>query len=182
MKLNRKRLFSVACVIMCNGFLAGSLGNMYFCTVRTTKQIVEPFKKVKKMKKLILMLLMAVCCLVTANAQKTVVSQKNQKVYDMAEQMPEYPGGMPAMMEFLMHNMKYPKDAEKQKVEGKVMVQFVVETDGRVSDVKVAKEVFPSLDAEAIRVVQAMPKWTPGKDKGKLVRVKYNLPITFRLK
>ena len=62
------------------------------------------------------------------------------------------------------------------------MVQFVVETDGRVSDVKVAKEVFPSLDAEAIRVVQAMPKWTPGKDKGKLVRVKYNLPITFRLK
>ncbi len=134
------------------------------------------------MKKLILMSLMAVCCLLTASAQKTVVSQKNQKVYDTPEQLPEYPGGTPAMFEFLMRNLKYPKDAEKQKVEGRVMVMFVVETDGSLSDVKVAKQVFPSLDAEAIRVVQAMPKWTPGKDKGKVVRVQFNLPIVFRLK
>ena len=133
------------------------------------------------MKKLILMLLMAVCCLMTANAQKTVISQTNQKVFDTVEQMPEYSGGMQAMIEFLQTNMKYPEDAEKQKVEGRVMVQFVVETDGSVSDVHVAKQVFPSLDAEAIRVVQAMPKWTPGKEKGKVVRVKYNLPIVFRM-
>lgn len=133
------------------------------------------------MKKLILMLLMAVCCLMTANAQKTVVSQTNQKVFDTVDQMPEYPGGMQAMIEFLQANMKYPEDAAKQKVEGRVMVQFVVETDGRISDVHVAKQVFPSLDAEAIRVVQAMPKWTPGKEKGKVVRVKYNLPIVFRM-
>ena len=133
------------------------------------------------MKKLILMLLMAGCCLMTANAQKTVVSQTNQKVFDTVEQMPEYPGGMQAMIEFLQTNMKYPEDAAKQKVEGRVMVQFVVETDGSVSDVHVAKQVFPSLDAEAIRVVQAMPKWMPGKDKGKVVRVKYNLPIVFRM-
>ena len=134
------------------------------------------------MKKLILMSLMAVCCLVTASAQKTVVSQKNQKVYDVAEQMPEYPGGMPAMFEFLMKNMQYPKDAEKQKVEGRVMVMFVVETDGSISDVKVAKKTFTSLDAEAVRVVQSMPKWTPGRDKGKVVRVQYTLPVSFRLK
>lgn len=133
------------------------------------------------MKKLILMLLMAVCCLMTANAQKTVVSQTNQKVFDTVDQMPEYPGGMQAMIEFLHANMKYPEDAAKQKVEGRVMVQFVVETDGSVSDVHVARQVFPSLDAEAIRVVQAMPKWTPGKEKGRLVRVKYNLPIVFRM-
>ena len=133
------------------------------------------------MKKLILMVLMAVCRLMTANAQKTVVSQTNQKVFDTVEQMPEYPGGMQAMIEFLQTNMKYPEDAAKQKVEGRVMVQFVVETDGSVSDVHVAKQVFPSLDAEAIRVVQAMPKWTPGKDKGRVVRVKYNLPIVFRM-
>lgn len=125
---------------------------------------------------------MAVCCLVTASAQKTVVSQKNQKVYDVAEQMPEYPGGMPAMFEFLMKNLQYPKDAEKQKVEGRVMVMFVVETDGSISDVKVAKKTFPSLDAEAVRVVQSMPKWTPGRDKGKVVRVQYTLPVSFRLK
>ena len=133
------------------------------------------------MKKLILMLLMAVCCLMTANAQKTVVSQTNQKVFDTVDQMPEYPGGMQAMIEFLQANMKYPEDAAKQKVEGRVMVQFVVETDGSISDVHVAKQVFPSLDAEAIRVVQAMPRWTPGKEKGKVVRVKYNLPIVFRM-
>ena len=133
------------------------------------------------MKKLILMLLMAGCCLMTANAQKTVVSQTNQKVFDTVEQMPEYPGGMQAMIAFLQTNMKYPEDAAKQKVEGRVMVQFIVETDGSISDVHVAKQVFPSLDAEAIRVVQAMPKWTPGKEKGRVVRVKYNLPIVFRM-
>ena len=133
------------------------------------------------MKKLILMLLMAVCCLMTANAQKTVVSQTDPKVFDTVEQMPEYPGGMQAMIEFLQTNMKYPEDAAKQKVEGRVMVQFIVETDGSISDVHVAKQVFPSLDAEAIRVVQAMPKWTPGKEKGNVVRVKYNLPIVFRM-
>ena len=142
---------------------------------------VQRLKTAKKMKKLILMLLMAECCLMTAHAQKTVVSQTNQKVFDTVEQMPVYPGGMQAMIEFLQTNMKYPEDAAKQKVEGRVMVQFIVETDGSISDVHVAKQVFPSLDAEAIRVVQAMPKWTPGKEKGNVVRVKYNLPIVFRM-
>ena len=142
---------------------------------------VQRLKAAKKMKKLILMLLMAECCLMTAHAQKTVVSQTNQKVFDTVEQMPEYPGGMQAMIAFLQTNMKYPEDAAKQKVEGRVMVQFIVETDGSISDVHVAKQVFPSLDAEAIRVVQAMPKWTPGKEKGNVVRVKYNLPIVFRM-
>lgn len=133
------------------------------------------------MKKLILISLMTVCGLMTAHAQKTVVSQTNQKVFDAVEQMPEYPGGMQAMIEFLQTNMKYPEDAAKQKVEGRVMVQFVVETDGSITDVHVAKQVFPSLDAEAIRVVQAMPRWTPGMDKGRVVRVKYNLPVVFRM-
>ena len=142
---------------------------------------VQRLKTAKKMKKLILMLLMAECCLMTAHAQKTVVSQTNQKVFDTVEQMPEYPGGMQAMIAFLQTKMKYPEDAAKQKVEGRVMVQFIVETDGSISDVHVAKQVFPSLDAEAIRVVQAMPKWTPGKEKGNVVRVKYNLPIVFRM-
>lgn len=134
------------------------------------------------MKKLILMTVMAVFCLTTAKAQKTIVSQKNQKVFEIVEQMPEYPGGMMAMMEFLQKNMKYPADAEKQKVQGKVMVSFIVETNGSISDVKVMKNVFPSLDAEAIRVVKAMPRWTPGKQKGKVVRVHFSLPITYRLK
>ena len=134
------------------------------------------------MKKMILISMMAVLCLMTANAQKTVVSQSNQNVFDQPELMPEYPGGMPAMIEFLQTNIQYPKDAIKQKVEGRVMVMFVVETDGALSNVRVARNVFPSLDAEAVRVVKAMPKWKPGKEKGKAVRVNYTLPVVFSLK
>ncbi len=123
--------------------------------------------------------MMAVLCLMTANAQKTVVSQSKQNVYDVVEQMPEFPGGMPAMIEFLQTNLNYPKDAKKQNVGGRILVMFVVEADGSISNVRVAKKVFPSLDAEALRVVKAMPKWNPGKEKGKPVRVNFSLPIVF---
>jgi len=128
------------------------------------------------------MSLMAVCCLTTVSAQKTVVAQKNQKVFDVVEQMPQFPGGQMAMFEYLMQNLKYPADAEKQKVEGRVIANFVVETDGTITDVTVWKPVFPSLDAEAIRVLQRMPRWTPGKQNGKLVRVRYTVPVNFKLK
>ena len=123
--------------------------------------------------------MMAVLCLMTANAQKTVVSQSKQNVYDVVEQMPEFPGGMPAMIEFLQTNLNYPKDAKKQNVGGRILVMFVVEADGSISNVRVAKKIFPSLDAEALRVVKAMPKWNPGKEKGKPVRVNFSLPIVF---
>ena len=125
---------------------------------------------------------MAVLCLMTANAQKTVVSQSKQNIYDVVEQMPEFPGGMEALINFLSTNIKYPNDAIKQNVGGRVMVMFVVETDGSISNVRVAKRVFPSLDAEAIRVAKTMPKWKPGKEKGRLVRVNYTLPVVFSIK
>ena len=134
------------------------------------------------MKKLILMSMMAIVCLMTASAQKTVVSQSKQNVYDAVEQMPEFPGGMLAMIEYLQNNLKYPKDAIKQQVGGRVMVMFVVETDGSLSNVRVARKVFHSLDTEAVRVVKSMPKWKPGKEKGRLVRVNYTLPVVFSLK
>ena len=134
------------------------------------------------MKKMILLSMMAVLGLMTANAQKTVISQSNQSVYDQVEQMPEFPGGMPAMIEYLQNNLKYPKDAIKQQVGGRVMVMFVVETDGTLSNVRVAKKVFPSLDSEAVRVVKTMPKWKPGKEKGRPVRVNFTLPVVFSLK
>lgn len=128
------------------------------------------------------MSMMAIVCLMAASAQKTVVSQSNQNVYDAVEQMPEFPGGMPAMIEYLQTNLKYPKDAIKQQVGGRVMVMFVVETDGSLSNVRVARKVFHSLDTEAVRVVKSMPKWKPGKDKGRLVRVNYTLPVVFSIK
>ena len=134
------------------------------------------------MKKFIIMALMAVFGLTTVSAQKTVVAQKNQKVFDIVEQMPEYPGGQAALFEYLSKNIKYPADAEKKKVEGKVFVTFVVDSDGKITDVSLLKKVFPSLDAEAIRVISAMPNWIPGRQKGQAVRVKYTVPIMFRLK
>ena len=133
------------------------------------------------MKKLLLMSLMAMLGLTTVSAQKTVVAQKNQQVFDVVEQMPEYPGGMQALFEYLSQNVKYPEDAEKQKVEGRVIATFVVETDGSISNVEVVKPVFPSLDAEAVRVLSGMPKWKPGMQSGKVVRVKYTVPINFSL-
>ena len=128
------------------------------------------------------MSLMAMLGLTTVSAQKTVVAQKNQQVFDVVEQMPEYPGGIQALLDYLMESVKYPEDAEKQKIEGRVIAIFVVETDGSISNVEVVKPVFPSLDAEAVRVLSAMPKWTPGKQSGKAVRVKYTVPINFQLK
>ena len=128
------------------------------------------------------MSLMAVFCLSTVSAQKTVVSKKNQKVFDVVEQMPEFPGGMEALFKYMAENMKYPEDAKKQQVEGRVLVQFIVETDGSVSNTEVLMRVFPSLDAEAVRVISGMPKWIPGKQNGKVVRVKYTIPVSFRFK
>ena len=134
------------------------------------------------MKKFIIMALMAVFGLTTVSAQKTVVAKKNQKVFDVVEQMPEYPGGQAALIEYISNNVKYPDDAAKKKVEGKVFVTFVVDTDGKITDVSLLRKVFPSLDAEAIRVISGMPNWIPGKQKGQVVRVKYTVPIIFRLK
>ena len=133
------------------------------------------------MKKLIMMSLMAIFGLTTVSAQKTVVAQKNQQVFDVVEQMPEYPGGPSALIEYLSQNVKYPEDAKQQKIEGRVLATFVVETDGSVSNVEVVKPAFPSLDAEAVRLLSAMPKWTPGKQNGKVVRVKFTVPISFNL-
>ena len=136
------------------------------------------------MKRLIIMSLMATCCLTTVLAQKTVVSQKDQKEepFNVVEDMPAFPGGMEAMIQFLSSNIQYPADAQKQKVDGRVLVNFVVEKDGSITEVKVIKPTFPSLDAEAVRVVKAMPKWKPGYQKGQAVRVQFTMPINFSLK
>ena len=105
------------------------------------------------------------------------------KIHDAVEEMPEFNGGQLAMMEFLMNNMKYPQAAVKAKQQGKAIVGFVVRKDGTVSDVHITKSAgYAVLDKEAMRVVKSMPAWEPGKQKGKPVNVKYNVPITFRLK
>lgn len=107
--------------------------------------------------------------------------EEENKVFDVVEQMPSFPGGMAALMAYLQKNIKYPPVAEENGIQGRVVCSFVVERDGSVTDIKVAKSVDPSLDKEAVRVVGAMPRWIPGKQNGQSVRVKYTLPVTFRL-
>ena len=106
---------------------------------------------------------------------------EEQKVFDVVEQMPSFPGGPSALFEYLSKNIKYPVVAEENGVQGRVIVTFVVERDGSITDVKVVKSVDPSLDKEAQRVVKSMPHWIPGKQNGSAVRVKYTVPVTFKL-
>ena len=103
------------------------------------------------------------------------------KVFDVVEQMPQFPGGTGKLFEYLAKNVRYPKDAENAGTQGRVIATFVVEKDGSVTNARVVKSVDPALDAEALRVINGMPNWNPGMQNGEPVRVKYTVPITFRL-
>ena len=105
----------------------------------------------------------------------------SNKVFDVVEEMPHFPGGPAALQAFLSSNTKYPVVAQENGVQGRVIVSFVVERDGSITDVKVVRSVDPSLDREATRVVKSMPRWSPGKQNGSAVRVKYTVPVVFRL-
>ena len=106
---------------------------------------------------------------------------EEQEIFQVVEEMPEFPGGMGECMKFLGKNIKYPTISQENGVSGKVIVQFVVNKDGSVVDPVVVRSVDPYLDKEALRVISTMPKWKPGKQRGKPVRVRYTVPVTFRL-
>ena len=107
--------------------------------------------------------------------------ESTEKTFEVVEQMPTFKGGDAALMKYLSENIKYPKAAEKAGEQGRVVVNFIVEKDGAISNVNIVRSVTPTLDAEAVRVIKAMPKWVPGKQDGQFVRVKYNVPVSFRL-
>lgn len=108
-------------------------------------------------------------------------SAEEAQIFMVVESMPEYPGGEPALYSYLAENIKYPQMAKESGIQGRVFVTFVVERDGSVTDVRVLRGIGGGCDEEAIRVVDGMPKWTPGKQRGKSVRVQYNLPVKFTL-
>ena len=105
----------------------------------------------------------------------------SDRTYDVVDEMPQFPGGVGKLMEYMAMNVRYPKEAEDKCLQGRVITTFVVEKDGSITDVEVLKSIDPALDAEAVRVIKAMPKWTPGKQNGDPIRVKYTVPVTFRL-
>lgn len=102
-------------------------------------------------------------------------------IFDVVEEMPSFREGQAALMQYLAKNMKYPLIPQEQGIQGKVIIQFVVDKDGSIADPVVVRSVDPYLDKEALRVVSGMPKWNPGKQRNKPVRVKFTVPVTFRL-
>lgn len=106
---------------------------------------------------------------------------KGGKVYEVVEDLPSFPGGPSALISYLSSNVKYPTECQAKGIQGRVIVQFIVETDGSITNARIVRGVDPLLDAEALRVVNGMPKWTPGKQNGKAVRVKYAVPLSFKL-
>ena len=139
---------------------------------------------------LALILLVVVFVPARANAQdkkeKTTQTHKDtttdDKIYEVCEQMPIFEGGDAALLKYLTDSVKYPELAKKHGVQGRVVIGFIVEKDGSLTDVKVLRHVDIALDAEALRVVKGMPKWIPGCQDEQLVRVRYNVPVSFRLK
>jgi protein TonB len=116
-----------------------------------------------------------------SNAETETLILDDNNIYDAVEEMPQFPGGPSALFEYISKDKCYPKEAEEKGIQGRVLVAFVIEPDGSTSNVKVSKSVDPLLDKEAVRVVESMPRWIPGKQNGKVVRVRYIVPVTFRL-
>lgn len=114
-------------------------------------------------------------------AQPEPPKEEETKVFEVVEQMPSFPGGQAALLQYLSNNIKYPQIAMENGVSGRVICTFVVERDGSITDIRVARGVDPSLDKEAIRVLKSMPHWIPGKQNGSAVRVKFTVPVTFKL-
>jgi protein TonB len=112
---------------------------------------------------------------------RAIVEEDDNVVFQVVETMPTFPGGDAELFKFLSNNVKYPVIAQENGIQGRVICQFVVNRDGSIVDVEVVRSVDPSLDKEAIRVIKSMPKWSPGKQRGKPVRVKYTLPVNFKL-
>ncbi len=131
--------------------------------------------------KLFGLFLVLLVCLPSFAQQKPVEKVDSDGVYLMPDQLPEFPGGIQAMMKFLSTNIKYPVEAQKKGISGRVIVQFVIMEDGTLDQAKVIRGVDPLLDEEALRVVKAMPKWKPGMDRGEAVKVRFTAPIMFNL-
>jgi TonB family protein len=112
---------------------------------------------------------------------KDITDPDDPTLFLMVEVMPEFPGGEVALLKWISENLKYPENAKKNNIQGRISCTFAVEKDGSVSNVRIKNPLDPELDAEAIRVLQMLPKFTPGKNKGETVRVKYNVPVRFRM-
>lgn len=134
------------------------------------------------MKKLFLLMVAAVLSTGWAAAQNTAEQSEEEMVFLVVDEMPAFPGGQEALFKYLTDNVIYPAIAKENGIQGRVVCTFVVEKDGRITNVEVVRSGGdPSLDKEAVRVIKSMPKWKPGKQRGQAVRVKFTIPVKFSL-
>ena len=131
---------------------------------------------------LMVSLVMSISVFALSASQKQNPQQSDDKVYERVEVMPSYPGGVDGIMSFISKNIRYPQDAKDAGLQGIVICEFVINKDGSFSNMKVKRGVSPSLDQEAMRVIKSFPKWKPGTNGGKPVRVLYTLPVAFRIR
>lgn len=138
----------------------------------------------------VLLMGLATCSLGQSNVPKlestgTPTNESNNnseaEIFTIVEQMPSFPGGEQKLLEYVAKNTKYPQIAQDNGIQGRVFVSFVVETDGSISNVKVTRSLGGGCDEEAVRVIESMPKWEPGKQRGQVVRVSYQIPVNFKL-
>lgn len=158
-----------------------TFGHLFIALVGKTEVRMTPFKLYKHMTDYALKL----AGLDRENLERGITatsSSADGKIFDVVEKMPSFPGGRVNLMSFLANNIKYPVKAEENGIQGVVVCTFVVDSDGSISSPQIAKSVDPLLDREALRVVSIMPNWVPGMQNGTYIRVKYSLPITFRLR
>lgn len=165
--------------------LVNNFNNQLLIKKRIAMMKTQKTNSIKALNYLLIIPIMVIALMGTAtlNAQesnaKTV--KKADKIYDVVDQMPEFKGGMDALMKYLGDNVTYPEKAKEEKIEGKVFVSYVINEKGKVTQVKIEKGANELLDKEALRVINKMPDWTPGKHEGKNVNVKMHLPINFKL-
>ena len=131
--------------------------------------------------KKITMLIMLLWMSISVMAQEQINDAVDMKIYNEVEEMPSFYGGKDSLLVYLANNVRYPIDAAMQGIQGRVVVSFIVEPDGSLSKIRIKESVSPSINAEAKRIVKGMPRWIPGKKDGKPVRVRFSVPITFRM-
>ena len=176
---NNKTQYSRTLVAQSLGVPYQSLIHSYNCSSAIKKRLIMLTKqKTNNVFKLVYLLLIPVIMGVAIMNSVAYATNDKEKVYDSAEKMPEFKGDL---MGYITKHINYPVEAKKKKLEGKVYVGFVINTKGAVEDVKVLKGIDPLLDNEVVKMVKAMPVWTPGEDKGKVVAVRFNLPVKFKL-
>ena len=171
-----------AAILLAGGYGIAAAQDVATVDTRTSAtQVVEKQNKVEQSKVVQAKVVEKQNKVKQAKVVKLQTAQDGQTVEENPDKWPDFPGGQKKLFKWLSANIKYPKEAQANKEQGRVIVRFIIDKDGKVTDAKVVRSISPSLNKEALRLIEAMPRWKPGEKDGQPVAVRFTLPITFRL-